>query len=53
MSLKSPDPQPCSQATPKYKSKNPLSYAAGTTRFYHEAITKHQITITEGDTMAE
>ena len=38
---------------PKYKSKNPLSYAAGTTRFWNEAITNHQISITEGDTMAE
>jgi 20S proteasome subunit beta 2 len=41
------------KATPKYKSKNPLSYAPGTTKFWDEAITKHQIVVTEGEAMDE
>lgn len=39
------------KAAPKYKSKVPLSYVSGTTKFYTEAIAKSQIIVTEGDAM--
>ena len=39
------------KAEPKYKSKAPLSYVAGTTKFYTEAIATSKIIITEGDAM--
>ena len=39
------------KAEPKYKSKAPLAYVQGTTKFYTEAIAKSKIVVTEGDAM--
>mmetsp|Transcript_46754 Transcript_46754/g.113884 ORF Transcript_46754/g.113884 Transcript_46754/m.113884 type:complete len:266 (-) Transcript_46754:1165-1962(-) len=41
------------KAQPKYKSKKPLSYPKGTTKFYDENISKFKITVTEGEAMDE
>eukprot|EP00001_Collodictyon_triciliatum_P190345 34051_4 len=39
------------KAQPKYKSKTPLNYSAGTTKYYTEAISMSKIIVTEGDAM--
>jgi hypothetical protein len=36
------------KADPKYKSKKPLKYEAGTTKFFDESVKKFKITVTEG-----
>mmetsp|Transcript_16678 Transcript_16678/g.38482 ORF Transcript_16678/g.38482 Transcript_16678/m.38482 type:complete len:273 (+) Transcript_16678:39-857(+) len=41
------------KATPKYKSKKPLAYAKGTTKFFDEKVAGFKITVTEGDSMTD
>ena len=41
------------KAQPKYKSKAPLAYVAGTTKFYSEAIAQSKIIVSDGDAMQQ